>query len=275
MVRAKIILKMAKTWQDCYDELIAQKNSISELDELNSTSNTAIYKLWISVMAMAYMAMSYLFEEHKTEVDLLVASAPAGTPAWYAQKSLEFQLGDDIQVINNVTSYPIGSTGEKIVTRAVAKNTIEGFCAIKVAKGTAGALQPLDSSEFTQFKAYIDKIQFGGAWIDCINLPADLLTLIANITYDAIYNPDEVKANVIVAVNQFLANMPFDGLLYREKLRDAIQAVTGVVDVEITSLTATSEGIIYSIGQLYELRSGYVNINPSTTLDDTLTMVAA
>lgn len=266
---------MAKTYQECYDELLAQKNSITALDTLNSTSNTAIYKLWISVMALAYMAMSYLFESHKTEVDLIVASAPVGTPAWYAEKALAFQLGDDIQIINNVITYPVGSTGAKIVTRAVAKNTSEGFCAIKVAKGTAGALEELTTTEFAQFNTYIDKIQFAGTRLSCINLPADLLTVSANITYDAIYAPEAVKADVITAINQFLANMPFDGLLYREKLRDAVQAVTGVVDVEFVSMTAIAENITYPIGQFYELRSGYVNINPATALEDTLNMVAA
>ncbi|SFB79898.1 hypothetical protein SAMN05421780_101532 [Flexibacter flexilis DSM 6793] len=266
---------MAKTWQEYQAEMIATHQAVPELSAVNSPSETARWKLIYFVIAVAMSFFEQVLELYYSLITSTVSSVKIGTPAWLAEQARLFQLGDSIEIINGVPTYPSGASGSKIITRVVAKNSSEGICIVKVAKGSITDLQALSSEELLQFSAYLNRIQFAGTRIKAISISADLLTIGANVRYNAIYDAATVKQNVIAAINNFLAALPEDGLFWREKLRDSMQSVTGIVDVELTGLQSIAGGEIVAIGQYYEARAGYIKLNSATPIESTITMIPA
>ena len=59
---------MARTVETIYADLLARKEADTNLNELSSTSKTAIWRLWIYIVAYATNVLEMLFDSHATEV---------------------------------------------------------------------------------------------------------------------------------------------------------------------------------------------------------------
>ena len=55
---------MARSVDTIYADLIAKKESDSNLDALNSKSKTAIWRLWLYIVAYATNVLESLFDKH-------------------------------------------------------------------------------------------------------------------------------------------------------------------------------------------------------------------
>jgi len=70
---------------------------------------------------------------------------------------------------------------------------------------------------------------------NAVSLSPDRLFLAADIYYNGAYS-GVISATVIEAIDTFLSNIDFDGIIRVSKLIDAIQSVPGVTDVAINDL---------------------------------------
>jgi hypothetical protein len=240
---------MARTIQ----EIIAQQNTElaaqSDLSTLNSTSQTAIYKLWMYIVAAAIYYFEVLQDIFKTELETIIDNAPVGTDGWVQSKSFEFQYSATVaQVVavdlnTWVISYPIIDTSLQIITRCSVKTLPNKVVSVKVAKSDPPVA--LSGGELSSFQGYLDEISFAGVQYNSVSLTSDKLFLEASIYYDGQYST-VISSTVIAAINTYLANIPFDGDVRIVSLKDAIQAVPGVKDIVIDNLGLRADTTLFA-----------------------------
>ncbi|SHJ76354.1 hypothetical protein SAMN02745146_0106 [Hymenobacter daecheongensis DSM 21074] len=247
---------------------------------LNSPSATAIYKLLADVFATAAWAIENLFDRLTASVDAKLAQARPGTPKWYANQLKKFQLGDLLRDDETGIHYAPGSTGQRLISQATAKeNELAGKLYLKVAATDAaapGGLRSLTEAEMVQARAYLKAIQFPGMRIEMSSLGADLLRVEGVIYYDALLDLPTLKAAVRAAMRGYLATLDFDGQVYVARLEDAIQAVPGVTDLALTRVAARSGQLAATVfTRVYETAAGYITEDtaPGAGFLDTLTFI--
>lgn len=277
---------MARSISEIYNSMITEKETFSSLSglvpnpdtaqtflaDLTSSSKVAIWRLYFWVVAVAIWTHEQLFDLFKAEVTEIGKNLITGTRNWYRLQAEAFQYGDSL-VWNNTTlkfEYPTGSTGSKVVKHASVREA-SNILRIKVAKDDgAGGLQPLSNSEQTAFETYINQIKFAGTSVSVVNLNADLLKLQVDVyidpllltaTGESILNTGTFP--VKKAIENYIINLPFDGVFNRTKLVDAIQSAEGVIDVVLQNSEATSGVNPYvNTGQNYIANAGYLEIDP-------------
>ena len=144
-------------------------------------------------------------------------------------------------------------------------------------------------SRFRHF--YIKAIQFAGTSVSSLSEDADRLFLDMEIFYDGQFVQTDVSTNLQTAINNYLRNLDFDGLVNRTQLVNVIEAVDGVVDVKLGVLRGrTASDTVGSItnttfydltnginNRFYETAAGYIILEdtPGFEFDDTVTFTLA
>jgi hypothetical protein len=279
---------MARTITAIYDEIIAEKNSMSELSnllpnletpgsspasellsELSSGSKVAIWRLWAFVTAVAIWIHEKLWDAFRGEVDTLIANAIPGTARWYRDMCLAFQLGDEMIYSNYKYSYPAIDTDKQIVKRASVQE-LGGDLLAKVATDTGGVIEPLTQPQYDAFVAYLQKVKFAGTFISVVSQEADLLNVALTVIYDPmILNSsgqllsDTSVEPVKEAIENYLASLPWDGIFRNSAMIDAVQQASGVVDVVLESAEAKGNAAANynAISRAYQTVSGHIKLN--------------
>jgi hypothetical protein len=266
---------MARSIQTIYDSILAAKETDSNLDELNSPSNTAIYKLIMYAVATAVYLHEVIFDNHKVEVEAISARGAYGTKPWWDAKIRAYQHGD-LLVFNEETftfEYEVIDPEKQIVKR-VSIDDQSGILKIKAAKLTGLDVVPLSEAQLNGLIEYIKDIRPAGTRVLVQSLSPDKLKIFADVYYDPSGELDTIKAAVEAAIISFINAIPFDGIINRNKLIDAITAVPGVVDVDITYLGAKVGANPYTtIEREYRAVSGYFEVDEDFLLTDTLSYV--
>lgn len=249
---------MARTLEDIQQQMLNSIANNTELSNLNSTSNTSIYRLMVFIVAMAIWTLEKLFDIHSSEVDKVIYENKPGTARWYRNMSLAFQFGfnlltDDDQFDNT------GATQEqiensKIVKYCSVKESLESSrLIIKVASGDAINLLPLTQTQIDSFKYYISEIAYAGVKTNIVNNPADKLL----ITMRVYRNPlviDEAGNNILtggksveIAIKNYIKNLPFDGELVINDLIDYLRDVPGVENAHVISAASSFQDLVTNL----------------------------
>lgn len=263
---------MARTINDIYDAIIEEKNTRSSLeglapvnetstqllDDLNSDSKVAVWRLWAYITAVAIHVHEVVWDLFKKDLEEIANSAPAGTPAWYRKKVFEFQLGDALTYIGTVYKYAVVDPLKQIVTRCAIDERGIGLVVVKVAKGETGALEPLEQSESDALQAYINKIKFAGTRMIVFSGDPDQLTMNYDIYYDPIIQIDVLQENITNAINTYLnEQLPFNAELSVTKFTDVLQSVEGVIDPIFQAGSALAGSTVRTFEVDYVPSSGY------------------
>lgn len=238
-----------------------------------SESKVAEFRLWEYIFAALSWLQKELWKEYKAELSGIADAAPTCNAAWFNTEVRKYQHGDELLLNEDTGKYYYAEPDEdlQIITR-VAVVDQAGYGVIKVAKDGPAALTEY---ELTSFQAFVARIQPFGSNISVISQAADLLKLPITIIYDAIVPLATVETNVQAAINTYLANLDFNGTFYIIRLVDAIQAVTGVVDVIPGTIEAKQDGGAYGeVERKYNPVAGYLAIDGDYDLDDSLTFEA-
>jgi len=273
---------MARTQTEIFNSLLAAKTAETTLNTFTSTSATALWRLMLWVCAGGIYALELLFDVFKTEVDTKAAAAQVGNAAWYRNKILAFQFGDALTFSNNVYTYAVLDTTKQIIKRCAVNEavdlTVGGILTVKVAKLSGTNLVELTTPEKDALASYLKKIRFAGTKFQIFSNNGDVLKIAFQIYFDPIIPLTTIKTNVEAAINNYIANLPFNGELLISKLTDEIQKVESVVDVVFVSAASK-----FSAGDAYESFTrtkigggGYFKISTATgeTLNDLLNYTA-
>lgn len=274
---------MNRTIIEIYNEIAAEKAAMAELQglqpeiddaqtllaDLTSTSKVAVWRLFAFVVAVAIWTHEKLWDVFKADVDEIVAAAIPGTARWYRNICLLFQYGDSMIYNDYKFQYDPIDVSKQIIKRASATEQ-GGDVLLKVAKEVNSLPVKLTNDELDAFRSYIAKIKFAGTWCNVISADADLL----NVTIQVYYNASLINASGELltdtslkpaedAINNYLASLPWDGIVKTSALVDAVQAATGVSDVVLIQVFAkANEATEYSaINRTYRTVAGYIVAN--------------
>lgn len=266
---------MARTKQEIKDQIIQQKNNAPELTGLNSVSNTAIWNLWVDLTVTVIFLFERLLDLFKADIQSIINSNQYGTDQWWYNQVKGYQHGDLLVFLNNVFQYAVINPSKQII-KFCSITSQGGKVQVKVATSASGQPAVLDANQINGLIDYLEEIRPSGVQFVVQSLQADILKIYLNVYYNASADITIVKPAVEAAIMAYLENLnttQFDGTLYVNRLIDAIQAVTGVVNdqVEVLSISAKNGADPYqAFTSRYQPKSGYFNIDPDYPLEVTI-----
>ncbi|WPC10731.1 hypothetical protein LEQ05_12815 [Riemerella anatipestifer] len=143
---------MARSIEEIQDEILTAKANEPALQELNSSSKTSIWRLWVYITAFAIWVLEKLFDAHKAEVFEALRQLKPHTARWYRNKALAFQYGFDLLTdsdqFNNTGQTPEQIEESKIIKySAVTEAKTESRLIVKIATEQGGELQPINAEQ--------------------------------------------------------------------------------------------------------------------------------
>jgi len=246
---------MARTQEQIEQEILAEKAKYTELSELNSVSQTAIWRLWIKMTAFATNALEKLFDVFRNEILEIISKNRTGTLVWYAEKAKAFQFGD---TLNNLGEYDVVDENKKIITRCSVSEVLGGV-SIKIAKNEPA--EQLTATELQSFTQYINQIKFAGVATTVVNLPAEPVIVDVEIFYK------DISENTALdlakqAISGYLKQIDFDGQFATNDLIAVCRANKGIVDVLVNSIEINGNAVVNG---RYNSLSGYYNFDKDDT----------
>jgi len=278
---------MARTTTEIFNDMIARKDAEADLNGLTSASQSALWRLLFWVQAQSVNLFEQLMDALQAEIQLIADNSIAGSAAWLQNQVLLFQYDDldpqVLQIIDGLPAYTTVDPALRIVKNASVKEGINRIVFVKAAKDEGSGLEPLDVNELAALDSYVINIGFAGIpYVVQSDLP-DECQFTASVYYKGQYVADNVKANVITAINDYLLALPFDGVIEFNKVIDAVQAVEGVNDIDTQNAVLKIRGFsivaddprVITVARSQETAAGYIieETTPSFTFDDTITMV--
>ena len=230
---------MARTIQEIQTLILQAKAQEPALNELNSTSKVAIWRLWVYIISVAIWSLEKLFDQHRADIDKRLAELKPHTARWYRSKALAFQYGFDLlpdsDKFNNVGHTEEQIEASKIVKySAVIESKNEGRLIVKIAGEQGEQLQPITDAQKQAFEAYLQEIKDAGVRLSVVNYQPDILHLQMKIVYDPLVL-DSNGQSIIHAtkpveetIKSYLKRLPFNGELVLAHLIDALQQAEGV-----------------------------------------------
>ncbi len=147
-----------------------------ELSGLNSTGQTAVYRLITYVVSYSIWLLEKFFDAHKEEVTSALHNQKSGSLRWYRKKALDYQDGFDLlpgsDRFNNEGATEEDIEKSKIVKyAAVTEAEGKSQLIVKAAGEQHGKLVQLSPSQTYRFKTYIKEIRYAGTPVNVISLP--------------------------------------------------------------------------------------------------------
>lgn len=262
---------MARTIDQIFNSLLEEKARHAELDVLDSTSRTSIYRLLLYVFAVCAWALENLWDLFRAETDDKIAKQTLGKAPWYQQMALAFQYGYNLP--SNSDKYDNSALTDQQVAAAkivqyAAVTEADGKLQVKVAKKENNSPAPLTDPQKAAFTDYMGRIKFGGVKITVKSQVADALKL----TLTVWYNPLVVKSDgsyidgsgntpVKDAINEYLNKLPFNGEFSEMSLVDYLQGVRGISKVKLL-LAQAKYGLnaFENINEHYIPDAGYLQV---------------
>jgi hypothetical protein len=261
---------MARSILEIQQSIITAKQADSILDGLSSTSAVAIWRLWTYIVAVCQWTLENLFDAHKAEVASIIALQKPHTLQWYVAKAKQFQFGVTLSADTDTYASDTTDPAVRIISYAAAVE-MPTMVRIKAATLSGASLNPLTASQLTAFTAYMQQIKDAGVRLQITSDYPDELRLALTVYYDPLVLDGAgarldgtATSPVKNAVNNFLANLPFNGVFVVNHLVAAIQGVDGVVIGHITSVAARYGALAFApIAVEYMPDAGYMILDDS------------
>ena len=270
---------MARSIETIQAEIFRSITSNPQLQELNSVSKSAIYRLFIYIVAVAIYTLEMLFDIHEKEIDNALFNQKGGRLPWYRTMALNFQYGFDLvpdkdYFDNSSATQEQIQTSKIIKYAAVNESEDESRIIIKIAGEVGQKLSNFtDPAEIEAIEAYFKEIKWPGK-ITIINFLADKLYLNIQIKRDALVLNENGMSKlvgnypVVEALQAFMKELPFNGELKLSALVDKLQLIPGVIDATLLSAESacivpelSGYGVPQSIFVSKIAESGYFDIS--------------
>ncbi len=273
---------MARSVDEIYQSIIKAKGTHAELNALDSTSKTAIWRLWAYVTASVLFTVEKMYDVLVAQIQDIFTHQKPGNLMWYRSMCMNYRYGATIVIDNQGRlGYPTGgSLPEPIIKQCAVKDTSQGLL-VKIAKEDNGELVRLSDNEFSNFNVYLSRMKYAGTPIRVINANANLLHVDVTIHYDPLIlhaNGTSIingKRIVDEAIQQYLRSLPFDGRLKIVDLTEILMQINAVKDISNLKLRHKYEQYEYEEVDVSVIPySGYFKISPEFPLEDTINYIA-
>jgi hypothetical protein len=252
-----------KTINEIHNEIDTAYQAAYGLDG-TQMSNASDWKIFRGIFAQVLYVLYQFFALFKKEVTDIAAASEYGNPAWWHQTMLNFQEGYSLSVINGKVVYAVQDEAAKIIKRVAAPEVFDGqktVVQLKLAKEVSGVPVPLSGSQLLAAQLYANQKKPAGVDTQVISIAADLVKTIETIYYDGKLDLDSFQDSLVIARNNYLSSIVFDGQFNVNRYRDALEAVPGVIDVDLISVNIKPNGGAYSlVSRTYSPLSGYYSL---------------
>lgn len=278
---------MAQKISEIKQIMVDEKNSITELNDLNSPSKVSIWNLLFHCVAVCIQFFEQLIDQFKIDVQVALDSNYYGTGQWWQREMFKFQLGDQTSIVDNKIQYPLVDETKRIITACAVIDGID--LVIKTAKGESPDFEKLSPSELSAVRGYVSQIRPISQYPQIESFDGDYLYLKATVKYDAQVGEVLSKQATIDAINTYLANLPFNGKLNVNALINEVQKSSYVKDITFEQISFRGNANTFDVNLnaalvrgfdiLFSELSGQAGyfIEENTvgyTYDDSLTMIA-
>lgn len=265
---ARSVSEIKKLMTDTFmaDEEVRRRYELREGDTFEERfSKVSIESILFFVVASAHYVLERLFDAYRNEVIRQIQQSVVATIPWYHSQALAYQVGDSLTLDKKSLRWTYAKTDEKKrLVRYAAVKDLGGSIQILVSKDRGGQPEALTEEELIAFKAYMNAIKIAGVTLSVRSLPADELHLSMRVQVDPlVFRSSGIRLRdgakpVEEAIRTYLAGITYGGEFNKTKLVDAIQAVEGVVDVDLGECQASPHfGTLRPIkGNNYTARSG-------------------
>ena len=241
---------MARTLTEIYTVAKNYRNQYLELTEFQNSSKMSVIDAFTWVTSACIWTFENILDVFKVDLAKDLQNRINGNAAYYANALLKYQSGDELEMNEEGTafSYPTIDETKRVITRvSYSEYQEEGFydkqLVLKIATGEPGAYERVSDEELLAIRAYFNQIAFAGTHAIVVSRKGDVLVPRVTVYYDGAISEEEVYKNIEDALNDFIANVSFNGVIYTQKIIDAIQRAEHVVDVHISTIASDLQGI--------------------------------
>lgn len=240
---ARSVAEIKKTMTDAFmaDVTIREKYGLSVSDTFSSKfSSVSLENILFFIVAACCHVLEVLFDQHKADVEEKISMAVVASVPWYYKMVLAFQYGDSLVLNETTQQYEYATIDEsKQVVKYAAVRDKGTSVQILVSGDEGGNPVALSNDVLAVFKQYMNRVKVAGVILNITSKPSDSLSITANITVDPLVLDEsgallaDGSKPVETAIREHLKHIIYGGTFNKTKLVDAIQAVEGVIDVEL------------------------------------------
>ena len=240
---ARSVAEIKKTMTDAFmaDATIREKYGLSVNDTFSSKfSSVSIENILFFIVAACCHVLEMIFDQHKRDVEDKIALAVVASVPWYYKMALAFQYGDSLVLNERTWQYEYASIDEsKQVIKYAAVRDKGTSVQILVSGDQGGSPVALSNDVLTVFKQYMNRVKVAGVILNITSKESDNVTVMATITIDPLVLNEngellsDGSKPVEEAITSYLKHIIYGGTFNKTRLVDVIQAVEGVVDVEL------------------------------------------
>ncbi len=279
-----------KTIENIYDEIASEAAIDSALNDLDLSGDSATkfkedvvttsvvgrLRVLAWLVATAMFGHIALWEVFRRETKDLALDGHFGTKRWWVAKALAFQYGSDLVHTTKDSYYAVNLPAQRIVKQAAVVESAYKVIIKAVKSGTGGWVK-LSTVERTALQDYCDEIKPAGMKVEVRSVNPDKLRIVGKVVCDAKQGILNIEANVGVAVFDYIQTLDFNGVFSITKLRAAVLAVPGVVDIQLDEVAARVDGSDdwVNVVRIRTAFAGYMAIDSSYPLTETLEFVSS
>jgi hypothetical protein len=238
------------------------------MPQLNSVSNTAVFKNIAYVIACIAQGIENQFAVNQNEIQSIVETK-AHTLLWYAQKAKAFRLGQPLDGFGEYLD--TGLNDEEVVFLQCVKDAValeqDGLLLIKIRGANQ---QPISSDNEARLTAYLQLVKDAGIPLQVVNLQPDSIKMSVNVYVNLAVAPSFADLNLEIrrTISDMIAVMPFGGTLYVSDLIVQLNRITGVRSSAIHNLSGKRHDstVFLTYNDRYEPYSGYCIFGNETDL---------
>lgn len=241
---------MARTLSEIFALAKDYRNEHLELTEFQNSSKMSILDAITWTTSACIWTFENLLDVFKVDIAKDLENRINGTPAYYANALLKYQSGDNLEMNEEGTSfsYPTIDETKRIISKvAYSEVAQDGFydkqLLLKIATGEAGSYQQIGEDEMVKIRAYLNQIIFAGTTAKVVSRKGDVIVPRVTVYHDGAVTNDEVYSNIAKSLNDYIKQLKFNGVIYYQKIIDAIQAAEHVVDVYVDNGATDHQGI--------------------------------
>ena len=241
---------MARTLTEIYTSAKECRKKYLELTEVENSSKMSILDAFTWVTATCIWSFENIMDVFKVDLAQDLRNRVNGTPAYFANALLKYQSGDKLTISEDGASFSYSNIDEsKRVISKVSYSEVaeEGYhdklLLLKIATGDEGNYSQVNPDELLAIREYLSQILFAGQHALVVSRKGDILIPRVTVYYDGAVDENTVYDNIDKALNEFIANIDFDGIVYVQKIIDCIQKAEHVTDVDMTGGGSDLQGI--------------------------------
>ena len=241
-----------------------QTNITKVVPELNNTSNSSILQRIIAVFANFVDIVKLEISNSSSIISNAAKTSKVSTRAFYIEKSLAFQYGDVLTIIDqNSLAYGYATINEtlQIIKQVNVKwDTTQNIIIVNVATANAdGYLEALSSVQLSSFITYLyNFIPLGVQFQITSATPSIFNCQTLFIRYSKLYNLTTIQENVSKTLMSFQQALRGGSPLFVNDIESALRTIAGVKDA---TLFLPTIGGVAPINGILNLPVGYFNFN--------------